>query len=173
MLGVLGAWTLLHETPRHPTRLLLPNGDPIVQTDPPANADKVGAELEEGITLEATHILVQRAPEGPTLDFELDWRLAHPAPPGLGIFVHFEPDKGDSVNVDHVGIAALAPFEAFPPDMTLRDLLPGIAVESGKTYKIYVGVWRARRGGERLKVLSPGTLPVDENRLLVATVHVP
>ena len=114
-----------------------------------------------------------RGSDGPTLDFELDWRLSAPASPGLGIFVHFEPDKGDSVNVDHVALATVAPFEAFPPNMTLRDALPGIAIESGKTYKIYVGVWRARRGGERLKVVKPGSATIDADRVLVSTIHAP
>jgi hypothetical protein len=171
-LAVVGlAFAFVHEPPRPERRLLLPDGDPIVQTDPPRGADPVGATFEEGISLEAKHIGIRQTIDGPVLDFELDWKLAHPAPPGLGIFVHFEPDKGDTVNVDHVGIATVAPFEAFPSGMILRDVLPGIGVEAGKTYKIYLGVWRARRGGERLRVLSPGTVPVDDNRLLVATIH--
>ena len=111
--------------------------------------------------------------DGPTLDFELDWHLDHAAPVGLGVFVHFEPDKGDSVNIDHVALSTVAPFEALPANMTLRDVLPGVGIEAGKTYKIYVGVWRARRNGERLKVLDGGKATVDRNRVLVATIHVP
>jgi hypothetical protein len=172
-IGVAIALLFVHEPARAAHRLTLPNGDPIVQADPQPGTTHIGAELEDGISLDAARAVVQRAPDGPMLDFELDWRLSRPAPPGLGIFVHFEPDKGDTVNVDHVALATVAPFEAFPTGMTLRDVLPGIAVESGKTYKIYVGVWRARRGGQRLKVTTPGTVTVDENRLLVATVHVP
>ncbi len=173
LLVALGALAFVHEPPRPIQRLTLPNGEPIVQTDPPAGAQTIDAEFEEGITLEAARAITQRGSDGPTLDFELDWRLSGPAPTGLGIFVHFEPDKGDSVNVDHVALATVAPFEAFPPNMTLRDALPGIAIESGKTYKIYVGVWRARRGGERLKVVKPGSATIDADRVLVATIHAP
>jgi len=77
------------------------------------------------------------------------------------------------VNVDHVALATVAPFEAFPTNKTLRDVLPDIAVESGKTYRIYVGVWRARRGGERLKVTDKGNGTIDDDRVLVATVRAP
>jgi hypothetical protein len=161
------------EPKRPPHALLLPDGEPIVRTDPPPNSQHIGARFDEGITLEASHVALRRTPDGPMLDFELDWKLASPAPPGLGIFVHFEPDKGDTVNVDHVALATVAPFEAFPANMTLRDVLPGIAVEGGKTYKIYVGVWRARRNGSRLKVVDKGAATVDEDRILVATIPVP
>jgi hypothetical protein len=57
--------------------------------------------------------------------------------------------------------------------MTLRDALPDIAIEAGKTYKIYVGVWRARRGGERLKVEDGGSATIDDNRVFVATIRAP
>jgi hypothetical protein len=172
-IGVASAFAFVHDAPRPPMALVLPDGEPIAQTAPPPGALKVGAKLEEGITLEAARSLVRATPDGPVLDFELDWRLDHTAPPGLGIFVHFEPDKGDTVNVDHVGLATVAPFEAFPPNMTLRDELPDIAIEAGKTYRIYVGVWRARRGGERLKVVDAGGATIDADRILVATIRAP
>jgi glycine/D-amino acid oxidase-like deaminating enzyme len=57
--------------------------------------------------------------------------------------------------------------------MTLRDALPDIAIEAGKTYRIYVGVWRARRGGERLKVVDAGGATIDADRILVATIRAP
>ena len=107
------------------------------------------------------------------LDFELDWRLERPAPAGLGIFVHMEPDKGDTVNVDHVALATAAPFEALPTNMTLRDELPGVAIEPGKTYKIWAGVWRARQGGARLHVVDKGSATVEDDRILVATLRAP
>jgi len=164
---------LVHEPSRPKTIYTIPNGEPVAQAQPPADAQTLGVKFEEGVTLEATRITLDRKPDGPTLDFELDWRLDGPAPPGLGVFVHMEPDKGDSVNVDHVGIATVAPLEALPANMTLRDVLPGIAIESGKTYKIYAGVWRARRGGDRLRVLDKGSATVDQDRVLVATIHAP
>ena len=173
LLAPLLVLALVHEPARPKTYSLLPNGEPVAQAQPPIDAQPVGAKLEDGITLEAARIAAHRGPDGPVLDFELDWRLDHPAPPGLGIFVHMEPDKGDTVNVDHVGVATVAPLEALPPNMTLRDVLPGIAIESGKTYKIYAGVWRARRGGDRLRVIDKGNATVDDNRVLVATIHAP
>jgi len=172
-IGIASAFAFVHEPPRPPMALVLPDGEPIAQDTPPPGAQKLGTKFEEGISLEATRTLVRSTPDGPVLDFELDWRLDRPAPPGLGIFVHFEPDKGDTVNVDHVGLATVAPFEAFPANKTLRDALPDIAIESGKTYKIYVGVWRARRGGERLKVAEAGSATIDADRVLVATIRAP
>ena len=172
-VGVASAFAFVHEPPRPVMQLVLPDGEPIAQDAPPPGAQKLGTKLEEGVSLEAVRSLLRATPDGPVLDFELDWRLDRPAPPGLGIFVHFEPDKGDTVNVDHVALATVAPFEAFPPNKTLRDVLPDIAVESGKTYRIYVGVWRARRGGERLKVVEPGSATIDADRVLVATIRAP
>jgi hypothetical protein len=172
-VGVATALAFVHEPPHPKATLTLPDGEPIAQATPPPGAQNVGAKLEEGVTLEAARTLVRATPDGPVLDFELDWRLSQPAPPGLGIFVHFEPDKGDTVNVDHVGLATVAPFEAFPANMTLRDALPDIAIESGKTYKIYVGVWRARRGGERLHVVDAGSATIESDRILVATIRAP
>lgn len=172
-VGVASAFAFVHEPPHPSLELVLPDGTPIAAESPPPGAQKIGAKLEEGISLEAARTLLRATPDGPVLDFELDWRLDRAAPPGLGIFVHFEPDKGDTVNVDHVGLATIAPFEAFPPNKTLRDALPDIAIESGKTYKIYVGVWRARRNGDRLKVVDPGSATIDADRVLVATIHAP
>ncbi|HEY1954772.1 MAG TPA: hypothetical protein VGH28_04155 [Polyangiaceae bacterium] len=157
--------------PRPPPALT--SGEPIAQAEPPEGARPIGVKLEEGIELEAARIEVHRSADGPMLDFEIDWKLDHPAPDGLGIFVHMEPDKGDAVNVDHVAVATVATFETLPVHMTLRDELPGIAVESGKTYKIWAGVWRARRGGARLHVVDKGTATVDDDRVLVATIHAP
>ena len=166
---------LVHEPKRPPQRLLLPGGEPIVQTDPLPGSDPLGVEFEDGITLEASRIAVSdRHPMGPCSTSSLTGGSLTLLRRGSASSSTSTPDKGDTVNVDHVALATVAPFEAFPVNiMTLRDVLPGIAVEGGKTYKIYVGVWRARRGGQRLKVITPGTLPVDENRLLVATIHTP
>jgi hypothetical protein len=153
---------------------VLPNGEPVAQPEPPTGAQQVGAEFEEGISLEAVRIVPRQSEDGPTLDFELDWRLDHPAPPGLGIFVHLEPDTGSPIALDHVALAGAAPFEALPPKMILRDCLPNVAVAPSRTYNVYVGLWRARRAGERLRVLLPGTARVDgDYRLLVTTVRVP
>jgi hypothetical protein len=172
-IGVASAFAFVSEPPRPPMALVLPDGEPIAQDAPPPGAQRLDTKFEEGVSLEAARALVRATGDGPVLDFELDWRLDRPAPVGLGIFVHFEPDKGDTVNVDHVALATVAPFEAFPQNMTLRDALPDIAIETGKTYKIYVGVWRARRAGERLKVVSPGSATIDDNRVLVATIKAP
>jgi hypothetical protein len=171
--GVVAALSFVHEAPRPPQELTLPNGELIAQDSPPLGAQKLGVKLEEGIELEASRATIRPTIDGPVLDFELDWRLAQRPAPGLGIFVHFEPDKGDSVNIDHVALATVAPFEAFPTNKTLRDVIPDVALDAGKAYKIYVGVWRARRGGERLRIVDAGAATIDANRVLVATIHVP
>jgi hypothetical protein len=173
LVGVASAFAFVHEPPHAQTELVLPDGQPIAADEPPPGAQKLDAKFQDGVTLEAARTLPRSTPDGPVLDFELDWRLEGPAPPGLGIFVHFEPDKGDTVNVDHVALATVAPFEMLPSNKTLRDVLPDIAIESGKTYKIFVGVWRARRNGERLKVVDKGSATIDDNRVLVATIRAP
>lgn len=170
---ILATLAFVSEPKRPKVLPTLTNGEPVAQAQPPEGARPIGAKLEEGITLEAARIEVHRAPDGPMLDFELDWKLDHQAPDGLGIFVHMEPDKGDTVNIDHVAIATLATFETLPPHMTLRDELPGVAIESGKTYKIWAGVWRARRGGDRLHVIDKGSATVEDDRVLVATIRAP
>ncbi len=172
-LGAASALAFMSEPKRQEQRLVLPTGEPIAQAEPPPGSTPVGAQFEEGVALEASRILLRSSVDGPTLDFELDWHLAHPAPSGLGIFVHFEPDKGDTVNIDHVALSTIAPFEALPANMTLRDVLPGIALASGKTYKVYAGVWRARKNGSRLKIVDAGKATVDQDRVLVATLKVP
>ncbi len=169
--GVALAYALVHEPPRPTTPFVLPSGDPIVTDAPPPDAQRLGVRLDEGLMLEAARVSPRPTPEGPTLDLELDWRLARPVTPGLGIFVHIEPDQGETANVDHVTLAAVAPFEAFPIDKTLRDVIPPVALEPNKTYKIYVGVWRARRGGDRLRVVDKGTATVEDDRVLIATLH--
>jgi len=169
--GVGLAFAFVHEPPRPPPRLVLPSGEPMVADAPPPRAGILNVKLEDGVTLEAVRTTTRILPEGPTIDLELDWRLAQAAPPGLGIFVHITPDKGDTVNVDHVALATIAPFELLPANKTLRDSLPQIALEPNQTYQVYVGVWRARRGGERLHVLDKGSTTVDADRVLVTTLH--
>ncbi|HSQ66589.1 MAG TPA: hypothetical protein VLM85_25385 [Polyangiaceae bacterium] len=169
--GVGLAFALVREPPRPPPRFVLPDGDPMIADAPPPQAEALGVRFTDGVTLQAARVVSHVVPEGPMVDLELDWRLAGPAPPGLGVFVHIEPDKGDVVNVDHVALATVAPFEAFPADKTLRDALPPIALEAGKTYKVYVGLWRARRGGERLPVVDKGSATLDGDRVVITTLH--
>jgi len=169
--GVGLAFAFVHEPPRPPQRLVLPTGEPMVADAPPPHASPLNVRLEDGVTLEAARTVTRILPEGPTLDLELDWRLAQTAPPGLGIFVHITPDAGDAVNVDHVALATLAPFESLPANKTLRDAIPPIALEPNKTYEIYVGVWRARRGGQRLHVTDNGSATVDADAVRIGTLH--
>ncbi len=172
-VGVASAFLFVHEPPRPPPALLLPSGEPIAASAPPFGAQKVGARLEEGIEIEASRALVRNTPDGPVVDLEIDWRLTRAAPPGLGVFVHLEPDQGDVVNIDHVSLATVAPFETFPANMTLRDSLPDVAIERGKTYKVWAGLWRARRGGERLHIVDAAGATTDADRVLVATFKAP
>jgi len=42
----------------------------------------------------------------------------------------------------------------------------------GKKWKVWVGLWRVRRGGERVKVTGPGQASIDQDRVLAASYEV-
>ena len=175
----LGVRAWAGEPPPAPPELLAPSGDPIVASAPPESAQHLGAKLAGGIELEAASLRVDTlSAEERTLTLELDWRLtAHPdAAAGLGVFVHVVPSSGDTINVDHALISTVLAFEDAPLGVTLRDVSIPITLPKTtepRTWKVYTGLWMARRDGKRVKVENAGDATLDDGRVLVGTFETP
>lgn len=171
-LGACLAIAFVHEPPRAPAALVTPSGEPIVADAPPPDARRLDTRFADGVVLEA----VRLGTKGSTMNLELDWRLDRAPPPGIGVFVHVEPEGMDMFNVDHAAVSGVAPFEALPEKKTLRDASPAIALPTAdrKTYRVYVGLWRARRDGSRVRIEDKGSAQAAEDeRVLVATFVAP
>jgi hypothetical protein len=170
---------LIHEPGPLPTPLMTPGGEPMVADAPPAGARHLGVHFEQGIVLEAARLVLPSPRNDQTLLVELDWKLDKPAPGALGIFVHIDaPDGEDSVNVDHVALSGAATLESLPVGPILRDETPPIVFPERKspaprTFKIYVGLWRARRDGSRLTILDTGSAESEDNRVFLGSFTMP
>ncbi len=165
----------LHDPPQPLRDLRAPDGGPVVIHELGDAALRIDAKFEAGVTLEAASLSTPSVRSGQEVFLEFDWRRAIHAEEGLGIFVHIQPrDKGDAMNGDHVLLSGVLELDRAPSDETLRDLLPLTFPEGarGKTFDVYVGLWRIRRDGTRVRIEDKGTAVVDENRVLVATVAV-
>ncbi len=174
-IAPLVAMGLLHEPRREPPKLVTPSGDPIIASEPPPGMQRVDIRFEGGITLEAVRVRLQGPRDEPAIGVELDWRKSSSVERGIGVFMHVEPDGGDVLNIDHVRISTTVPLEDLPLDATLRDELSPIDIErpkSPKSYVVYVGLWRARGDGSRLKTLDPNPI-VTDNRVKIGTILVP
>jgi hypothetical protein len=92
----------------------------------------------------------------------------------LGIFVHIEPNKGDTLNGDHFDLSQALSFDKAPPGKVLRDIVPITlpADSSKKTWKVWIGLWRLQRGGARVPVLKPGSAIVERDRILAGVIEV-
>jgi hypothetical protein len=168
----IGILLTVREPPMPAPTLVAPSGEPIVADAPPANAHKLGARLAGGVTLEASRLAVQTVGRDErAVTLELDWRLASKARAGMGVFVHIEgPTGDDNVNVDHALVSSVVPFEDSPVGVTLRDISSPIALpdKAGpRRWKVYAGLWMARRGGERVPVVSAEGTTISEDRVLV------
>jgi hypothetical protein len=147
------------------------DGRPIVADDLDEGTPHIDARLEAGVVLEAATLSDTSPRPGTDLTLELDWRRDEHIEKGLGVFVHIMPSSGDSMNGDHVLISGVLDFEDAPPGKTLRDVLPLWVPDDarGKTWKVWVGLWRVRNGGERVPVTARGQAEVDANRVLAAS----
>jgi hypothetical protein len=175
----LGVRVSASEPPPAPPALLAPSGDSIVTSAPPETAHHLGAHLAGGIELEAASLRVDTlSADERTLTLELDWRLTAraDAAAGLGIFVHVVPSSGDSLNVDHALISTVLAFEDAPLNVTLRDISIPITLPKTtepRTWKVYTGLWMARRDGRRVKVVDAGEATLDDGRVLVGSFETP
>lgn len=137
----------------------------------PDRAHRLATEFEGGVVLESVRLSDAHPLAGTDVTLELVWRRREQIAPGLGVFVHVEPSKGDTLNADHVLLSGEFDFDSAPPNAALRDVFPVHVPASsrGKTWKVWVGLWRVLRGGERVRVLDWGNAIVDNNRVLAAT----
>jgi hypothetical protein len=169
------AMATMHEPSPPPPSLVTPAGDPIV-SEPPEETPRLGAKLEDNITLEAVTVQLNGRSGEPSLAVELDWHLGSPVERGLGVFIHIEGEGMETVNIDHVRISGVAPLETFPQGVTLRDVVPPLAIPMPKkktTIHVYVGLWRARGDGRRVKVLDGAGRNVRDDRIEAATFELP
>jgi hypothetical protein len=171
------ALAVMREPPMPPRALVAPTGEPIVAAAPPEDATKLGVRFASGVTLEAARLQLDREiAVTPSLMLELDWRVTSPPPAGMGVFVHVTPSSGDSINVDHTLVSSVIAFEDAPMGTTLRDISIPITTPDKKdprTWKVYVGLWMARRGGERVHVVDRASADVSDDRILVGTFETP
>ncbi len=165
--------TLVHE-PRTVEPAMTQDGHPLVVDALPPGTQAMGVRFASGVVLEGARL--SNAHPGPATDLvlELDWRRDAVIDKGLGIFMHLEASEGKGMNGDHVLLSSVLDLEDAPPGKVLRDVMPLWVPEDskGKTWKVWVGLWRVRRGGERVHLDERGKATVDGDRVLVATFDV-
>lgn len=147
------------------------DGRPVIADDLDEGTVRMDARFEAGVVLEAATLSDTSPRPGTDLQLELDWRRDAQIEKGLGVFVHISPSSGDTMNGDHVLLSGVLDLEDAPPGKTLRDVLPLWVPDDarGKTWKVWVGLWRVRHGGERVPVSDRGHAEVDANRVLAAS----
>jgi hypothetical protein len=177
LLAVPLSFALMREPPRPPPPLVTPSGEPLVAELPPIGSRAIGAKFEGGITLAAATVDVTPSAEGGIMRLELDWRKTGEAARGLGIFVHIRTTGAGTVNADHVLLSNAVTLEAAPNGSVLRDVSADILLPPSKEPRVWtvnVGIWRARAGGSRVKVLEPGTsLEATDDTLTIWRASVP
>jgi len=164
---------LVHE-PRAIEPAMTQDGHPLVVDALPSGTPVLGARFASGVVLEGARISNPHAGPATDLVLELDWRRDAVIDKGLGIFMHIEASEGKGMNGDHVLLSSVLDLEDAPPGKTLRDVMPLWVPEDskGKTWKVWVGLWRVRRGGERVHLDDRGQAKADGDRVLVATFDV-
>jgi hypothetical protein len=165
------ALKLMPEPKRPDAPLMTPEGEPMVVDAAPSDTTPLGARIEDGVFLDASHVQYFPKDEdhGPEVTLELDWRFTEKVPPGLGIFVQFEHKKNHFA-LDHVLLSGAVTPESAPLNTVLRDVSDPIVLPEVKepgTWKVWAGFWRARRDMSRMKVLDPGKATVNKDRVLV------
>ena len=167
------AAVLIHEPRRPPPPLVTPSGEPMIVEAPPEGSLPVEARWD-GIVLEASTLTVEPVGDTTSVTVELDWRLSKKPPPGLGVFVRFEKAK-DHFNADHVLLSDLMALEDAPIGKTVRDVAAVVVIPPDKapgTWNVYAGLWRARRDGQRLRILGGINGTVSDNRVQVGSFTV-
>ncbi|HEY8039443.1 MAG TPA: hypothetical protein VIF15_06600 [Polyangiaceae bacterium] len=171
LVPVVATAALVHEA-AYVQAPLTPDGRPVVADDIDEGAVRIDAKFADGVSLEAATLSNPDPAAGAETSLELDWRRDGRVAPGLGVFVHIEPSTGGTnINGDHVLLSSVLDLEDAPSNKTLRDVLPIFLPDDarGKTWKVWVGLWRVRRGGERVHLEDAGHALSDGDRVLVAT----
>ena len=146
------------------------DGRPVIADDIDEGAVRIDSKLAGDVTLEAATLSDPEPSAASDVTLELDWRRGTTVPEGVGVFVHVEPPSGTTINADHVLLSSVLDFEDAPPGKTLRDVVPLYFPEDarGKTFKVWVGLWRVRREGARIRVVDSGHAIGEGDRILVA-----
>lgn len=149
--------------------LLTPEAEPVIADAPPPAATRFDVRFGGGVLLEAVS-LEER--EDHTVRLELDWQTDATLEPGLGFFVHFEPERSKRIPGDHAMVSGVLLLEDAPAGKTLRDVLIVDAPPSrrGEWWNVWVGVWALRGDGERRPVLERNGHQVESARLHVGAV---
>jgi hypothetical protein len=161
---------LVHE-PRAVEPPVAHDGRPVVVDAVPPGTPVLGARFASGVVLEGARISSAHPVPASDLVLELDWRRDAVIDKGLGIFMHIEASEGKGMNGDHVLLSSVLDLEDAPSGKVLRDVMPLWVPEDakGKTFKVWVGLWRVRRGGERVHLDDRGQATADGDRVLAAT----
>lgn len=171
LLLIFGLW----KQPPIPDRSMVgPTGDPVVADAPPDGSFEANARFEGDIELVAVRALPPDPVAGGKSIIEIDWRVGANVPSGVGVFTHIEPDGADRTMADHATISGVLELERAPKGKILRDVIELSVSDaySGKSIKIWTGLWLQRGRGTRLRVTDHGTLEERDNRLLVTTLKV-
>jgi hypothetical protein len=170
---VVAVGLAIHEPPGR-AEPLTPDDEPVIVDAPPADARRIDARLEGGVTLEAAKVSDRRPRAGQQITLEVDWRRGPRVRKGLGVFLHIEPSKGEALTGDHVLLSSVLDLDDAPPDRTLRDLLPVHLPDDAKGthWKVWLGLWRIRGAGERMHVEEAGSALVQDDRILAAEFDV-
>jgi hypothetical protein len=171
LLLVFAMW----KQPPIPDRsMVAPTGDPVVADAPPEGATEANARFEGDIELVAVRATPPDPVAGGKTIIEIDWRVGANVPSGVGVFAHIEPEGSDRMMADHATISGVLELEHAPKGKILRDIIELSVADtySGKSIKVWAGLWLQRGRGTRLRVTSHGTLEERENRLLITTLKV-
>jgi hypothetical protein len=145
------------------------DGTPVIVDEPLPQMPRLDVRFEGGVVMQGAAISRDNPVAGSDLVLEIDWKRDAQIDKGLGIFMHIE--GGSGMNGDHVLLSQVLDLEDAPPGKTLRDVMPLWVPEdsAGKTWKVWVGLWRVRHGGERVKVVEAGQATVDADRVLAVS----
>jgi hypothetical protein len=151
-----------------------PTGEAVIAEALPADAHKMHVRFDAGISLEGVRVAKPVLAPDDVQYVELDWKTEPSAERGLGIFVHLAPSDGTEQRGDHVLLSSTLDLEDAPPGKILRDIVPISIGEiaRGKTWTVWVGLWRARRDGSRVKVSGAEGAQVTDDRVNAGTYEV-
>lgn len=142
-----------------------PEGEELIAVAPPPGAERFDVRFEGGVWLRA--VKIDDKSDDHRVRIELDWETTPTLEPGLGFFVHIEPEKEKRIPADHPQVSGQFLLEDAPKGKILRDILLVDAPVSkrGQWWNIWVGLWSLRGDGARKRVLDANGHKVDAERV--------
>jgi hypothetical protein len=169
LLAVPLAWWLVPEPPLPRVTLLNPNRTPVLVPRLPEGVHPVHAAFAVPVRIEGVRLPEHLDADG-VASFELYWRVAGEVPRDVGIFVHLMPQAGNGINADHELVGASLFFKDAPRGKLLRDAFSVDMTRAPRgPWQMYVGLWHASGSGERVPIEPGASVPVRDDRALVAT----